>query len=65
MTDPTTRPARRILAVATIMRTRDGYAVDVTTAHGVTRDHAPERDEAMRRAAGIVAAMTDEEADHA
>lgn len=63
MTNPTTRPARRILAVVTIMRERDRYAVDVTTAHGVTRDMAATTREAMQRASSILAAMTDEEAD--
>ena len=63
MTDPTTRPARRILAVVTIMRERDRYAIDVTTPHGTTRDTAPTTREAMQRAASIVAAMTDGETD--
>ena len=63
MTDPTTRPARRILAVVTIMRERDRYAIDVITPHGATRDTAPTTRESMLRAASIVAAMTDGETD--
>lgn len=61
MTDPTTQPGRRILAVVTIMRERDRYAIDVTTPHGTTRDTAPTTGQAMLRARLIVGAMTDEE----
>ena len=61
MTDPTTRPARRILAVVTILRDCNRYVIDVTTPHGTTIDTAPTTREAMQRAASIVAAMTDEE----
>jgi hypothetical protein len=60
MTTPSTRPARRILAVVTVIDTGHGrYHVDVVTANGATRDSATTTRDAMARAAGAIASMAD------
>jgi hypothetical protein len=62
MTTPSTRPARRILAVVTVMRDDDGrYVVDAQTTITRRTSTTMTRHDAIDAATAAIAGMADED----